>query len=94
MFVWKIIPMLNPDGVYNGYFRLDTLGQNLNRYYQSPSLVFFKQTLQPTIFAAKQAILQQHFYRNLFYYIDLHGHIKKYGVFLYGNSLKGDDQVI
>ena len=25
-FVWKIVPNLNPDGVYRGYFRLDTLG--------------------------------------------------------------------
>ena len=32
-FVFKIVPILNPDGVYRGYFRLDTLGQNLNRYY-------------------------------------------------------------
>ena len=39
-FVFKIIPMLNPDGVYKGNFRLDTLAQNLNRYYSNPSLVF------------------------------------------------------
>jgi len=32
--------MLNPDGVYKGYFRLDTKGQNLNRFYKNPSLVF------------------------------------------------------
>jgi murein tripeptide amidase MpaA len=38
-FVFKIIPLLNPDGVYRGYYRLDTKGHNLNRYYDNPSLV-------------------------------------------------------
>jgi len=36
-FVFMVIPMLNPDGVYNGHYRMDTLNQNLNRYYNSPS---------------------------------------------------------
>jgi len=36
-FVFKVVPILNPDGVYRGYFRLDTLGQNLNRYYTNPT---------------------------------------------------------
>lgn len=47
--------MLNPDGVYRGYYRLDTQNQNLNRYYLDPN-----KELQPTIWATKQAIVQSH----------------------------------
>ena len=28
--------MLNPDGVYRGYHKLDALGQDLNRCYLKP----------------------------------------------------------
>lgn len=31
-FVLIVIPMLNPDGVYRGYHRLDALGYDPNRY--------------------------------------------------------------
>ena len=40
-FVFKIIPILNPDGVSRGYYRLDTEGHNLNRYYANPTIVFY-----------------------------------------------------
>lgn len=52
MYVFKIVPFLNPDGVYNGMYRSDTLGQNLNRVYTAPKL----QT-QPTIYAARKLLL-------------------------------------
>ncbi len=51
-FVFKIIPILNPDGVYRGYYRHDTKNQNLNRYYLEPT-----SEDQPTIWATKKTIL-------------------------------------
>jgi hypothetical protein len=80
--------MLNPDGVYRGYFRLDTLAQNLNRFYQNPC-----PQKQPTIFGVKGAILQQVTLKKLFVYVDLHAHACKMGCFMFGNSLKGEDQL-
>lgn len=49
-FVFKIIPMLNPDGVYRGNYRTDTKGVNLNRVYLNPS-----PTDHPPIYAARSA---------------------------------------
>ena len=34
-FVCVIVPMLNPDGVYRGHYRLDALGFDLNRMYKN-----------------------------------------------------------
>ena len=50
-FVFKILPMLNPDGVARGYYRLDTKAQNLNRFYVDAS-----KELHPTIYAFKKLI--------------------------------------
>lgn len=73
-FVFKVIPMLNPDGIYRGYYRVDTKGQNLNRYYTDPKL-----DLQPTIYATKKVIEQQNELKKLKVYIDLHAHAGKKG---------------
>lgn len=51
MYVFKIVPFLNPDGVYNGLYRSDTLGHNLNRVYLNPRL-----DTQPSIYAVRKLI--------------------------------------
>ena len=50
-FVFKLVPILNPDGVANGHYRADTRGVNLNRCYQRPN-----NETEPTIFAAVQLL--------------------------------------
>ncbi|XP_055322392.1 cytosolic carboxypeptidase-like protein 5 isoform X2 [Sitodiplosis mosellana] len=55
MYVFKIIPLLNPDGVYNGHYRSDVLGHNLNRVYLAP-----KKETQPPIFAVRKLIRYYH----------------------------------
>ena len=54
-YVFQLLPMLNPDGVYRGHYRTDTRGVNLNRVYAAPS-----PALHPTIFAARRLVLLAH----------------------------------
>ena len=48
-FVFKIVPMLNPDGVIQGNYRASMSGCDLNRKYLNPS-----KTLHPTIYNVKK----------------------------------------
>ena len=38
-FVFKIVPILNPDGVINGNYRCSLSGQDLNRRWKNPNKV-------------------------------------------------------
>ena len=87
-FVFYCIPFLNPDGVYHGHYRTDTIGQNLNRCYSNPS-----QDLQPSIYAATQLFLHLHKEGRLYAYIDLHAHANKKGCFAYGNCTDFKNQI-
>lgn len=50
-FVFKIIPMLNPDGVIVGNYRCSLAGRDLNRNYRHPRRESF-----PTVFGVKTVI--------------------------------------
>lgn len=78
-FVFKIIPMLNPDGVINGNYRCSLAGCDLNRRWKYPH-----KSLHPTVFFTKKLIKDLHRERGLIMYCDLHGHSRKQNVFIYG----------
>lgn len=88
-YVFKLIPVLNPDGVFRGHFRMDQLGQNLNRYYNKPDPL-----MQPAIFATKSLLDYHSQTSQLALYLDFHAHASKRGCFIYGNVLESiEDQV-
>ncbi|CAM9717313.1 unnamed protein product, partial [Heterosigma akashiwo] len=83
-YVFRLVPMLNPDGVCHGHTRHDTLGQNLNRHYTAPD-----PETAPAIFAVREAM---HYLKErcaLTAYFDCHAHNTKRGCFVFGNQLDG-----
>jgi cytosolic carboxypeptidase protein 5 len=85
-FVFKIVPVLNPDGVFRGNFRVDQNGVNLNRCYIDPD----KHT-HPSIYAVKKYF--EYLGPQIKYYFDLHAHASKKSCFLFGNSLEYNKQI-
>ena len=83
--MFKIIPVLNPDGVTRGQWRFDTNGANLNRKYEDPT-----EEEHPAILACKNAVKEEHEKNNLKMYMDFHAHCSRRGCFIYGNSDEND----
>lgn len=74
--VFKIVPMLNPDGVIIGNSRCSLNGQDLNRQFKNPDHL-----LHPEIYHLKNLILGC---KDVLTYLDFHAHSRKKGVFFYG----------
>ncbi|XP_015704707.1 cytosolic carboxypeptidase 1 isoform X1 [Coturnix japonica] len=83
-YIFKIIPMLNPDGVINGNHRCSLSGEDLNRQWQNPN-----PDLHPTVYHGKGLLQYLAAIKRLpLVYCDYHGHSRKKNVFMYGCSIK------
>ena len=81
-FVFKVIPMLNPDGVINGNYRCSLAGCDLNRRWKAPSKI-----LHPEVYYTKQLIVEFSKERELSLFCDYHGHSRRKNIFMYGCSI-------
>ncbi|XP_073993899.1 cytosolic carboxypeptidase 6-like isoform X2 [Rhodnius prolixus] len=81
--IFKIIPMLNPDGVFLGNYRCSQVGQDLNRNWSKIS-----KWMHPTVHAAYSYIssLDQDKNIELDIVLDLHAHSNLRGAFITGNT--------
>ena len=82
-FVFKVLPMLNPDGVVNGNYRCSLAGCDLNRRWKYPSKL-----VHPTVYHTKKLLREIHSERGVVMYCDLHGHSRKHNIFIYGCDSK------
>ncbi len=82
-FMFKIIPMMNPDGVVCGNYRTSLAGCDLNRRWINPNEI-----LHPEIFYAKQMIMKLSTQREIGLICDFHGHSGANNIFIYGNPIK------
>lgn len=78
-YVFKIIPMLNPDGVVYGNYRWSLFGYDLNRRWASPHKQY-----DPTIYHMKKMMKTMKEEREILVFWDFHGHSCKKNAFMYG----------
>ena len=87
-FVFKIIPMLNPDGVLIGNYRCSLSGVDLNRQWIAPSM-----KMCPENCATKMMMRKTLESRDILFYCDVHGHSRSKNLFMYGCSNQRADRL-
>lgn len=75
VFRFKLVPMINVDGVVLGNYRCSFAGVDLNRQYRDPS-----RAIVPEVYYLKELLADP----QTFLFCDLHGHSNKKDVFMYG----------
>jgi cytosolic carboxypeptidase protein 2/3 len=80
-FVFKIVPMINIDGVVNGNYRCSLAGADLNRRWKRTEKELF-----PVVHSIKKLCDQMASERQMVLYCDFHGHSRQKNVFMFGNN--------
>ncbi|XP_046145396.1 cytosolic carboxypeptidase 2-like [Osmia bicornis bicornis] len=82
-FVFKLVPMLNPDGVIVGNNRCSLSGKDLNRQYRTVMRESY-----PSVWHTKLMIRRLLEECGVAIYCDLHAHSRKHNIFVYGCQSK------
>ncbi|XP_029688377.1 cytosolic carboxypeptidase 2-like isoform X2 [Takifugu rubripes] len=85
-FVFKVVPMLNPDGVIVGNYRCSLAGRDLNRNYKTRLRDSF-----PTVWHTRNMVERLVNETDVVLYCDFHGHNRKNNIFMYGCNSPGDN---
>lgn len=80
--VFKVVPMLNCDGVVEGCYRTGLSGVDLNRHWDEPSPI-----IHPTIYHTRKLLLAISVQRPILLFCDFHGHSVMKNSCLYGCDL-------
>ncbi|XP_042301970.1 cytosolic carboxypeptidase 2 isoform X2 [Sceloporus undulatus] len=87
LFIFKVVPMLNPDGVIVGNYRCSLAGRDLNRNYRT----LLKESF-PCIWHTRAMIKRVLEEREILLYCDFHGHSRKNNIFMYGCNNKNTQE--
>uniref|UniRef100_A0A8B9RRZ3 Cytosolic carboxypeptidase 2 n=1 Tax=Accipiter nisus TaxID=211598 RepID=A0A8B9RRZ3_9AVES len=79
LFIFKVVPMLNPDGVVVGNSRCSLAGRDPNRAYGTALCSSF-----PGVWHLRAMVERVLVEREVVLYCDFHGHSRKNNVFMYG----------
>ncbi|XP_060530938.1 cytosolic carboxypeptidase Nna1-like isoform X2 [Cylas formicarius] len=87
-FIFKIIPMLNPDGVIVGNNRCSLAAKDLNRQYRT-----VMRDAYPSVWYTKLMVRRLLEECGVAMFCDLHAHSRKHNVFIYGcENRRGGDR--